>query len=242
MVFGSSHFSFFSAETSSRLEENHATATATTMANRSAPPRSVPPQLSDLLPLEQHLEDAAEILSRDLAALKNVVSALEKEAGQAAAEAASARELARAAEASAAASSVLNSELRGKLVSLANEAAEDSELLASATADAGRVREELASAARKVASAEAAAASSEARAREVEQLTLHAQRETSELAREAEEARGKAAAALAREKAAADKSASLEKRLADERKVFQESMASFGARGQFGGMSRGWGK
>ena len=68
--------------------------------------------------------------------------------------AASARELARAAEASATASSVLNSELRGKLVSLANEAAADAERLASATADAGRVREELASAARRVASTE----------------------------------------------------------------------------------------
>ena len=144
--------------------------------------------------------------------------------------------------AAAAASSALNSELRGRLVSLANEAAADSELLASATADAGRVREELASAARKVASAEAAAASSEARALEMEQLALRAQRETSEAAREAEEARAKAAEALARERAAADRAASLERRLADERKAFQESMASFSAGGQFGGMARGWGK
>ena len=220
------------------------------MATSSAPPRSLPPQqpqqqLSrDLLPPldEEHLEAAAETLYRDLAALKNVVSALEKEAGQAATEAASARELARAAEASASASTVLNSELRGKLVSLANEAAKDSELLASATADVRRVREELASAARKVASAEAAAASSDAREREMEQLALRAQRDASGMTREAEEEGRKAVAAVAREKVAVEKAATLEKRLADERKVFQESMASFGAGGHFGGMSRGWGK
>ena len=216
------------------------------MATHSAPPCSSlpqpPPPLSDLLPLEQHLDAAADVLSRDLAALKSVVTALEKEASQAAAEAASARELARAAEASAAASTVLNSELRGRLVSLAREAAEDSELLASATDAAGRVREELASAAGKVASAEAAAASAEARAREAEQLALRAQREASEAASEAEEERRKCHEALAREKTAVGKSAALEKRLVDERKAFQESMASFGAGGQFGGMSRGWGK
>ena len=64
---------------------------------RSAPPRSVPPpqQLSSdlLLQEQQHLDDAAAPLSRDLAALKSVVSALEKEAGQASAEAASARDI-----------------------------------------------------------------------------------------------------------------------------------------------------
>ena len=80
------------------------------MATHSAPPCSSlpqpPPPLSDLLPLEQHLDAAADVLSRDLAALKSVVTALEKEASQAAAEAASARELARAAEASAAASTI----------------------------------------------------------------------------------------------------------------------------------------
>lgn len=212
------------------------------MATRSAPPRSAPPRSTAAPPQDQQhfLETAAANLSRDLESLKDVVSALEKEAGQAAAEASAANARARAAEVSAAASYALNSELRGKFVKIAADAANEAELLASAIVDAASIRERLTSAARKVDLTEASAASSEAHAREMEQLASRAQCEATERAREAEEWKEKAAAALAREKAANEKVATLDSRLRDERKAFQESMASFG---QFGGMApRGWGR
>ena len=215
------------------------------MATHSAPPCSSlpqpPPPLSDLLPLEQHLDAAARRALQGPRGPEERRHRSGKEASQAAAEAASARELARAAEASAAASTVLNWELRGRLVSLAREAALDSELLASATDAAGRVRGELGVRGR------------ESRLGRGRGCLVRGPRARGGAAGPAGPARGggsergrgreaKCHEALAREKTAVGKAAALEKRLVDERKAFQESMASFGAGGQFGGMSRGWGK